>query len=154
MQNRSGSIGKPQTVKVRPMLRPERIHQTSSFQCRQSRVFMQIQRAALHTRIPALVTFIHGDLRAALLQQTSQRQPTRSPANNGDPLSFNGIHANLQIGNATHFVSRTTTNSFVHPRIRPLTLCKRREFFFESSVGRSCICLPQSLQWLRRRGVR
>jgi hypothetical protein len=34
VENRSLGIGKPKTIKIRPVIGPERIYQASSFQCR------------------------------------------------------------------------------------------------------------------------
>jgi len=42
VQNRSFGIGKAKTIKIRPVIGPERIYQAGSFQCRQSGVFMEV----------------------------------------------------------------------------------------------------------------
>jgi hypothetical protein len=60
-------IGKAKVIEIRSMVGPERFPQASGFQRRQSRVFMEVQCAALDPRIAALVTLVYSHLRAALL---------------------------------------------------------------------------------------
>ena len=59
VKNRSMSIGKAKTIKVRPVVDPEGIDQAGSFQRGQPRIFVEIQCAALDARTAALVTLIH-----------------------------------------------------------------------------------------------
>jgi hypothetical protein len=59
MKNRSIGIGKAKAVEIRSMVGPERFHQASGFQRRQSRVVVEIQCAALNPSTAALVTLVH-----------------------------------------------------------------------------------------------
>jgi hypothetical protein len=52
-------IGKAKAIEIWSMVCPERFHQASGVQRRQSRVFVEIQCAALDSRIAALVTLVH-----------------------------------------------------------------------------------------------
>jgi hypothetical protein len=67
VKNPSGSIGKAKTIELRPVIEPEGIDQTGSFQRSQPGVFVEVQCATLDARSAALVALIHGDLRIALL---------------------------------------------------------------------------------------
>src|ERR1700728_4076092 len=52
-------IGKTKAIEIRSMVGPESFRQASGFQRRQSRDFVEIQCAALDSRIAALVTLVH-----------------------------------------------------------------------------------------------
>ena len=59
VKNRPIGIGKAKAIEIRSMVGPERFYQASGFQRRQSRVFVEVQCAALDPRIAALVTLVH-----------------------------------------------------------------------------------------------
>jgi hypothetical protein len=67
VKNRTIGIGKTKVIEIRSMVSPERFRQASGFQRGQSRVFVEVQCAALDPCIAALVPLVHCHLRAALL---------------------------------------------------------------------------------------
>jgi hypothetical protein len=60
LKNRPIGIREAEVIEIRSMVGPERFHQASGFQRLQSRVFVEIQCAALDPRIAALVTLELG----------------------------------------------------------------------------------------------
>lgn len=59
VKNRPIGIGKAKAIEIWSMVGPERFHQASGFQRRQSRVFMEVQRAALNPRTATLIALVH-----------------------------------------------------------------------------------------------
>ena len=81
---------------------PERFRRASGFERGQSRVFVEVQCAALDPRIATLVTLVHCHLHAALLYQSRQREAAWPSADDGDLLSMNGAHTYLRILHSNH----------------------------------------------------
>jgi hypothetical protein len=59
VKNRPIGIGKAKAIEIWSMVSPKCFHQPSGFQRRQSRVFVEVQCAALDSRTAALVALVH-----------------------------------------------------------------------------------------------